>query len=103
LTSGNAAANGGAGGFSNVFYATNAAGGVVGGASPGTGVAAQGGIPGLGGGGGASSVSGAPQAGATPTGYGAGGGGGGASLNGNNSGAGGNGGPGYGRLIWDYR
>ena len=104
ITSADIATNGGPGGWQllNYVFANSPVGGVVGGASPATGNAAQAGICGVGGGGGAASISGAAQAGATPTGYGGGGGGGGASLNGNNSGAGGNGGGGYCRLRWIY-
>jgi hypothetical protein len=103
VSAADAAANGGNGGgqFLNTGF-TVPAGGIVGGAAPGAGNAAQAGIGGLGGGGGAASITTAAQAGATPTGYGGGGGGGGASLNGNNSGAGGSGGPAYCRLNWVY-
>lgn len=103
ISAGNAAGAGGPGGDNRESSLSGGAGGVVAGASPGSGSAAVAAIPGSGAGGGAASVSGTPQAGANATGYGAGGGGGGASLNGNASGAGGNGGPAYVRIMWDYR
>lgn len=103
ITSGNSPSNGGSGIFQTLNYgAVLPSAGVVGGALPQAGNAAQAGIGGMGAGGGAASITGAAQAGATATGYGAGGGGGGASLNGNNSGNGGNGGSAYCRLRWEY-
>lgn len=103
ITSGDAASNGGASGIQTFQYGfASAAGGVVGGASPGAGNAAVAGIGGLGAGGGAASITTAAQSGATPTGYGAGGSGGGASLNGNNSGSGSSGGPAYCRIRFAY-
>jgi hypothetical protein len=79
----------------------NAAGGIVGGAAPGSGDAAVPTLTGGGPGGGAGAVSGAAQDGADASAYGAGGGGGGGST-GTSSGRGGNGGKGYVAIRWIY-
>jgi len=99
ITSGAAASAGAAGQISMLTVGTAGTAGVVGGASPGQGVAGLStstGLLGPSAGSGAASTTGAAQAGANAlANTGAGGAGGGASLNGNASGAGGNGGSGW--------